>query len=1386
MKLKQILAASAAISILVGNIPVFAAYSTITFDEATRNYFITRSYEDGVLDNTVYSCVGDIVDDPDASAEDNHALKITTAAGGNLAQGKYQYVFSDISKRSYVNMGADGSKKLYSSADFYFPSEMLNELGEGNALNIGLPLYEEFTGNLLEGLTIKKTAGADTFTLTHSSGTSVVIQPNTWFNIKYEWQMGESALKIYYNDEQIVSKNIAGWIVSETGPYDTGRRCMALKVNTTAQCLTGGFYVDNVALYEYADQELTLSMNDGATDVDGAEKITASCAAQISAADFAGKVTAEDSNGNKFTAMVTQEDKNTVGFTFSGLADETEYTLKIEDLTSGEATVLGKEIKFTTKKAEFMFITSDLADGAEIKPGDYTIKLSLSQEFSLEELKSCLCVKDEDENDITYTVRQNEDKSVSVEFSGLDELTGYILRIDKALTSLGGLPLVSEFVLNFRTLEKGDDPIEDPYFPETNNDKVILSQEDLETKSWYISNPSLGSVSVESDENGNYIKLHVDSSSNATTFKPNAKTQYDQQESGSAKYALDNMLVFEYEVKYPDISKISTANVSFTSHPNDESKAENKDTGTWGSTLVNQYSVSTTGLRTMKNGVGSTAVAIKKASEITDEWIKMKSAINTKTGEVWVFMPDGTINKTTINMHDSPGWGSDDKYADWGKYMYISGVGIALLPSKDDGADMYIRNFSVKRITNTLSVEKVNFNYGDCYVDVSDIQLEFNDDIDLSALDGCVYITDTDGNKVDCEITIAGGNKNFNVSVNGLKPYTSYYLTVDGAVAKSQRNMPKKFERLFTTKKSSKIFVDTQDENAVLNTYGKKLSKADKLDYTVVLKSEDSSTADLIGAVAVYGKEDKLLAIKYDNLQLGNNKFQLTDIPGGAVSVKVYAWHIENGLISGLLHEPDSLQPSEKSEYTLNKTKTLPQFTAEIADNIKSIVGISGKTEDKDAIYTVAVLKGKDTPLSEIQDKTALLSYAAVENGEYSSNAELGEVSGTYTAYVITADGAYSYNFEYIKLEDLVNEYIKKIADGTIAKDQIYSKTAAYNAGIGIDFNSDFVSERDKNLFNKRMYERRALLKGPSNTEYAQQLYANIQFARDEIKYLNELSSITYYGLIREKLDKGIEFTKIDFTKYGLLSNTKQSTVQAALVGKTFKDGDEVKEFFDAQVESAASAVVNPGQSGTGGGGNGGGSNLNNMINTDKKEITADDVFNDLSNHSWAKDAILNLSKRGIVNGVEKDKFDPSGFVTREQFVKMAVLAMDIYNENGVAEFDDIAPGAWYGTYIASAKQKNLVNGISDVNFGVGRNITREDVAVIIYRMFEQKSIKLTKTKDDFDDMKNISDYAYAAVSALAGEGIINGVGNNKFSPKSNTTRAEAAVLINAFMKGVN
>lgn len=152
-----------------------------------------------------------------------------------------------------------------------------------------------------------------------------------------------------------------------------------------------------------------------------------------------------------------------------------------------------------------------------------------------------------------------------------------------------------------------------------------------------------------------------------------------------------------------------------------------------------------------------------------------------------------------------------------------------------------------------------------------------------------------------------------------------------------------------------------------------------------------------------------------------------------------------------------------------------------------------------------------------------------------------------------------------------VENYIKKIANGTIAQSQIYEKTVEFNAGIGIDFTTDFVSERDKNLFEKRMYDRRNLLTGPTDAEYAEQLLKNIDFAKREIKYLNELSEISYYGLIKAKLDEGLEFTNIDFKAYDNLSNNKQSAVMGKMTSQTFTDGDALKDYFDKLVKNPPS-----------------------------------------------------------------------------------------------------------------------------------------------------------------------------------------------------------------------
>ena len=138
---------------------------------------------------------------------------------------------------------------------------------------------------------------------------------------------------------------------------------------------------------------------------------------------------------------------------------------------------------------------------------------------------------------------------------------------------------------------------------------------------------------------------------------------------------------------------------------------------------------------------------------------------------------------------------------------------------------------------------------------------------------------------------------------------------------------------------------------------------------------------------------------------------------------------------------------------------------------------------------------------------------------------------------------------------------------------------------------------------------------------------------------------------------------------------------------------------------------------------------------------------------------------------------DDQRSITREEFVAMLVKAFDIPSSDTDAGFTDAAADGWYASYLAAAKQAGLVNGYEDGSFGVGQEITREDVTVFLYRAQNLDSTK-TEESELFADDADISAYAADAVYALRDQGIISGRGNNEFAPKAPCTRAEAAKMI--------
>ena len=177
-------------------------------------------------------------------------------------------------------------------------------------------------------------------------------------------------------------------------------------------------------------------------------------------------------------------------------------------------------------------------------------------------------------------------------------------------------------------------------------------------------------------------------------------------------------------------------------------------------------------------------------------------------------------------------------------------------------------------------------------------------------------------------------------------------------------------------------------------------------------------------------------------------------------------------------------------------------------------------------------------------------------------------------------------------------------------------------------------------------------------------------------------------------------------------------------------------------------------------------------------------VFEDVSNTYWAKEYIEGLYKFGIISGTGDRIFSPEKPVTREEFVKMLMLALDYDRETQVnLGFKDVSNNDWFYPYVEQAVAKGIVKGVSEDTFGAGLPITREDLAVMVYRALADRDYKLNSTSSAISDAAEIADYAVNAVNALCETGVIQGDENGKFAPKDTATRAETAKIVYFILK---
>ena len=183
----------------------------------------------------------------------------------------------------------------------------------------------------------------------------------------------------------------------------------------------------------------------------------------------------------------------------------------------------------------------------------------------------------------------------------------------------------------------------------------------------------------------------------------------------------------------------------------------------------------------------------------------------------------------------------------------------------------------------------------------------------------------------------------------------------------------------------------------------------------------------------------------------------------------------------------------------------------------------------------------------------------------------------------------------------------------------------------------------------------------------------------------------------------------------------------------------------------------------------------------------SDAVFSDVPATHWAYASVMELQKRGIINGVQKVIFAPNAEVTRAQFMKMlaGVAGAQVGEPDKALPFTDVAEGSWYTPYVAWAYQTGVVNGVSATSFAPDAPISRQQICAMLQRLAEKQGITLPEKTAEitFKDQESIQDYAKTAVTAMQKAGLLSGYEDGTFRPANHATRAESAKILAAFLE---
>lgn len=182
-----------------------------------------------------------------------------------------------------------------------------------------------------------------------------------------------------------------------------------------------------------------------------------------------------------------------------------------------------------------------------------------------------------------------------------------------------------------------------------------------------------------------------------------------------------------------------------------------------------------------------------------------------------------------------------------------------------------------------------------------------------------------------------------------------------------------------------------------------------------------------------------------------------------------------------------------------------------------------------------------------------------------------------------------------------------------------------------------------------------------------------------------------------------------------------------------------------------------------------------------------DHPFTDVPQSHWANESVAYVYENGLMSGVDGNTFNPNGITTRGMIVTVLYRLAGEPNSSSTTRFADVAAGSWYAPAVAWAASHDIVNGTSPTTFSPNAPITREQMAVILYRYADYRGYDRSPwaSLSVYYDADQVSSYARKAMEWACGAGLLKGITQTVLSPQGTATRAQVAEIFSRFCQTV-